>query len=85
MSEYISLPSGYSFEWPSYNLVMNVSPFPVFKCFKLAESPHVVPEDFVWIKIKPRKFGLYRRGPLMSFRCPLCGRPFDDQFDGKEE
>ena len=73
----IDLPDGFSFEWPTYNLVLNISPFPVYPCKHLAETPSSVEDDFIWIKINPHLFGLYEKKLLISTSCPLCARPFN--------
>lgn len=73
----VELPDGFSYEWPSYNLVLNVSPFPVFPCLKISEITESIEDELIWIKINPHKYGLYEKKLLLSIKCPLCGRTFN--------
>lgn len=76
----IELPDGFSFEWPSYNLVLNVSPFPVFNCLDISEVPEAIEDDLIWIKINPHRYGLYEKKLLLSIKCPLCGRALNGDY-----
>jgi hypothetical protein len=76
--EFITLPEGFSIELPSYNLVLNVSPFPTFKCLAIAEQPVDTNPDTIWIKFKPNLFLQFERS-IFSLQCPLCGKPLGDQ------
>ncbi len=80
-TDYITLPDGFSLDFPSYDLVLNVSPFPVFKCRALVEKPYEAPNDFLWIKINPNLFGLYEKKIFINMTCPTCGRPFNGSGD----
>lgn len=73
----IELPDGFSFDWPSYNLILNVSPFPIFSCIELSPIPKEVDENLIWIRVKPGLYGLYEKKALISNTCPLCGRSFN--------
>jgi len=74
-TEFIELPEGFSYEYPSYNLVLNISPFPSFKCFEVAVQPYDAGQNRIWIKITPNLFGLYDRSVFTQVRCPVCGKP----------
>lgn len=76
MAKVIPIPEGFSVELPSHDLVYDVSPFPVAKCFMLKERPiEGEGEEFVWVKVTSSQVGLFMKEDLSrAKKCPTCGR-----------
>lgn len=82
---YIELPDDYSLEIPSYNLVLNVSPFPSFDCIKCVSSAEEITpsEDVFWVRITTNLFCCYERKNFSS-KCPCCGRLMNEEVNEDE-
>lgn len=78
---YLEIPDGYSIDLPSHDLVLNVSPFPSFKCLEIVnDSNKITPNgEDIWIKISSKTFCRYKKDSLFAAMCPLCGRPFHEE------
>lgn len=74
MKRIISIPFGFSVDVPDYNLVFNVSPFPIIKPIIVTTEPYEVEDHLVWVKLHSKHFGLFERKVLNINRCPTCGQ-----------
>jgi len=75
----ISIPDDWSLELPSYNLVYNISPFPVLKPRQLSATPSLITPEYVWVRLNEDLYGLFDRQPLRTRICPLCGHHHDKE------
>jgi hypothetical protein len=77
MKKIVPVPDGFSVDIPDFNLVFNVSPFPVIKPVVLTETPYEVEDHLVWVHMNNKLYGLFDRKVLNKHRCPTCGGEFN--------
>jgi hypothetical protein len=73
------VPPGFSVDLPGFNLVYNISPFPVLKPIVVAYSPYDVENHLVWIKLDASHYGLFEHKQLDYRRCPTCGQAWNHE------
>ena len=72
------IPDIFSLEWPSLNLVLNISPFPVVKPVEVTHNPYPTESNMVWVELVKDTYGLFLKENLHQ-TCPTCGRKLDEK------
>jgi len=75
------IPPGFSADIPDYNLVFNVSPFPIIRPIGISEKPYDVEAHLVWVQFKSNLYGLFDSKVLNFNRCPTCGQAWNPEGD----